>query len=330
MTCPPTNDERTEIWSRYWSQLAAHGTTAGSLAGGYEGTAIGHWWRARIVELEGRRRWLDVATGNGALPLIWSRCNVDPQARCDAVDLARIAVPWTAQLPPVLTQRLHWHAGVSAEDLPFETGCIDVAMSQYGFEYARRGEAIDELARVLRSGGALRLVMHHAGGRPAQLAKTEIGHIDELLAEDGLWCLACLLVEPFSRAGTPQGRAALSADPAMEALRQAFNRAQRRASESARGSACPDVLHEANDAVAALLERVTTRGAEAASDFARAWTAQLEDSRRRLAELRDHALDPTSLEELRHRLDTAFCDCHCEQLHDGEHCMAWALTATRR
>jgi len=329
---PDAADERSEVWSRYWSQLARGrgAAAAGSFSGGYAGTVIERWWRSCIGALNGHRRWLDVATGNGAVPLVWSQVNTDPDARCDAVDLARIEAPWTASLDAAKARRIVWHAGVSAEALPFDATSIDVAMSQYGFEYARRGEAIAELVRVLVPGGALRLVMHHAGGRPARLARVEVGHIDDLLGSGGLWTLAQRLIEPFSRSGTAAGRAMLAADSTMETLRQTFNEAQDRLNAMARVSLCPDVLRETTNAVASVLQRAASDGTVPAQALVQRWTQNLHDSRLRLVELQSHALDEAASADLRRRLEATFIDIVLDTVQEQGHLMGWALSATRR
>lgn len=284
----------------------------------------------QFAGLEGRRRWLDIATGNGALPLLWAQHNGDALARCDAVDVAQILTPKKDVHDAATLARIHWHSGTAAERLHFDAASVDVAMSQYGFEYAVRDEAVAEVARVLAPGGALRLVMHHADGRPAQLARAEIAHIDELTSPDGLWTLACKIAEPFSRSGSAEGRAALARDPALDVLRRAFNDAQDRGNQAAANSICPDVLHECNQAVAALLQRAVQQGLPAARKFEEQWSLHLRDSRMRLSELLEHALDASALTDLVSRLEPHCRFEACTPLHDGPYCMAWALSATRR
>lgn len=321
---------RAGVWTRYWSQQSPGSPQAGSFAGGYAGSAIEQWWRVCMGELSGRQCWLDVATGNGALPCIWSDVNSDPDARCAAVDIAEIHTPWLARIEADKARRIDWHSHTRAEALPFAAASVDVVMSQYGFEYAERRQAGEEIARVLAAGGALRLVMHHAAGRPAQLAQVELRHLDELCSENGFWTLACRLIEPFARSATPEGRALLAADAAAEASRQQFNAASDRLQDEARTSACPDVLHETFDAVAAILQRAVGQGAAAARSAAAGWSAHLQDSRLRLAELCAHALDESDTVAMSQLLAPWFCDIAIDRLTDRGHLMAWTLRATRR
>jgi hypothetical protein len=324
-------DERAKVWGRYWSLLAERSAPSGSFAGGYEGTAIGHWWRSQMQTLQQGTRWLDLATGNGALPRIWSREVSSDDARCDAVDVAQIAAPpWAEAMAAAQSRRLRWHGGVSAEFLPFDDGSFDVVMSQYGFEYAERAAALAEMARVLSTSGALRLVMHHAAGRPALLARAEIEHIDDLVSDGGLWTLTCRLIEPFARSATPEGRATLAADASMELLREAFNASQDRIRHVAHDSVCPDVLHETSDAVARVLQTAIGAGVPPASSLAQRWSQHLHDSRLRLSELLSHALDEPAASDLARCLQDEYDGVALDVIRDQSHLMGWCLRATRR
>ena len=65
------NDPRRQAWSSYWAQGALHSCT-GSFDARYSG-AIGAFWDAVVAEIPPGSRVLDLATGNGALPLrLWS------------------------------------------------------------------------------------------------------------------------------------------------------------------------------------------------------------------------------------------------------------------
>ena len=48
------------------------------------------------------------------------------------------------------------------EELPFADQRFGAVVSQFGFEYSRRDPAAGEIARVLRPGGAMSLLVHHA------------------------------------------------------------------------------------------------------------------------------------------------------------------------
>ena len=303
---------------------------SGSFAGGYAGSTIEAWWQQVLRSLPGRRHWLDLATGNGAVPRWWLGHCTDEQARMDAVDLATIHVPWAAGLPAAQQARLHWHSGVSIQALPFASGSLDVVTSQYGVEYTELTITVPEILRVLAPAGALRWVLHHQQSRPVTLARAECAHIDELLAHDGLWTRAQAMIAPMVLLSAPNGRDRLARDAVAQQARQHFDDAQARVQAQAQASPCPDVLHETQDAIASVLQRAVQAGSEAALALADRWQRHLADSRLRLQELVQHALDDDAMARLMRQLDAAGLQSRIDRLSDGPHLMAWSLLADRR
>jgi SAM-dependent methyltransferase len=95
---------------------------------------------------------LDVGGGSGRLleelaARGWTVHGVDPAPRL--VELARARVPHAARL-----------AVASAEELPFADGTFDAAVIIGVLEYTVVGRALDELGRVLRSGGRAVVGVH--------------------------------------------------------------------------------------------------------------------------------------------------------------------------
>ena len=325
---PPPSD-RQATWTRYWASIPA-ASASGSFSGGYAGTAIASWWQQQFVACGPGRRWLDLATGNGAVPRLWLDAVDDPSAEFDAVDLAEIHVPWMKSLPSARQARIRWHSGVSIESLPFGEDCFDVVISQYGVEYAEWARSVSEIDRVLAPRGSVRWVMHHASSRPVRLARAELVHIDQLLQPDGLWTLALDMIEPISRLATPAGREALALSSDADRIRQRFDAAQARTVAETGSSPCPDVLHETQDAIAAVLQRSVQAGPPAARELATRWRRHLDDSRLRLQELVRHALSIDDMAELRDRLNSLDFSTAVDHLAEGPHLMAWTLAADRR
>lgn len=325
---PPERD-RQATWTRYWASIPAS-AASGSFAGGYGGTAIASWWQRQFATVGRGRRWLDLATGNGAVPRLWLEGGDDPGAEFDAVDLADIHVPWVQALPAARQRRVQWHSGVSIEALPFDGGRFDVVTSQYGVEYTELARSVEESARVLAPRGAIRWMLHHASGRPVRLARAEMAHIEQLLQPDGLWTLAQDMIEPIAKLATPAGREALALSAEANRIRQSFDTAQARTSAEAQVSPCPDVLQETQDAIAAVLQRSVQAGPAAARELAGRWKRHLADSRLRLAELVRHALSVDDIDALRSRLDGLGFSATVEPLAEGPHLMAWTLAADRQ
>jgi SAM-dependent methyltransferase len=318
---------RRENWSRHWASGAAHSCvgTYGPLYGG----AIAAFWRAVLARLPAAARVLDIATGNGALPrLIVEDPALPARPTCDAIDLAAIAPGWIDALPAVQRQRVRFHAGVAAEDLPFALGSFDLVVSQYGIEYADLPRALAEAGRVLRPGGGFAAVMHHAQSRPVQLARLEIGHIEWLLSEAGLMAATRAMLEPLDRARSAAGRSALASDRAAELVRDDFNRVQDELTQrAARAPDGADVLFEARAGVMRAIQATMAEGRGAGERELALVTLMLADARARLLELVAHALDEPGLERAIAALGALAPHAQTAVLKEREHIMGWAVRA---
>jgi len=317
--------QRADIWSRYWATGAQH-SCAGSFGQQYEG-AIGAWWQQVFEGLGAHERVLDLATGNGAvLQLALKHCR-SRTVRLDGVDAGQVAAAWTSALTADEQDHVRIHGGVSTESLPFGDQAFDLATSQFGIEYTDLDRTVAEVRRVLRAGGSLRCVLHHADSQSARLARAEVDHIRWLLEPGGLLEAAMQLCEPFSRAVTPEGRAALAKSQAANALRERFNALQDERAQRALIGICPDVLHEASDAVTAAFRTATEHGALPAQALAQGFGQKLRDSEFRLCDLIDHALSLQSLGLLRQKLDALGFATTAGELSDAERLMGWWLRA---
>jgi SAM-dependent methyltransferase len=316
---------RAEVWTRHWASGSPH-SCAGSYGDTYGG-AFAAFWRGVLARTPAGARVLDLATGAGALPRLFLQLAPELGLDIDAVDLADVAPAWIHALPSDQAGRLRFHGRTALEQLPFGDASFDRVVSQYGLEYARRPEALDELRRVLRPGGGCALVFHHAEARPVRLARIELEHIDWLTSTDGLLAAARSMIDPMVRAATPAGRAGLATDHRALAARQTFNDAQERLEQRAR--AAPDgadVLLEARDAVAGALGLARTQGLHAGAESALAGLAtDLADARLRLRELRDCALDAPAAATLAEALAAASSTPTLDTLRDGSHLMGWTL-----
>ncbi|MCC7152863.1 MAG: class I SAM-dependent methyltransferase [Rubrivivax sp.] len=337
MTSPPRHapevkpatavpDPNTAVWSRYWAQGALH-SCATSYDGAYGG-ALAAFWRTQFVDLKPGQQVLDIATGNGALPQLLLQTMATTGFQCDAIDRAAIVPTWAAALPPTLRERLRFHAQIAAEQLPFADSRFDLVISQYGIEYAELPQALRELLRVLRPDGRVALVLHHAASRPALLARIELDHIGWLRAADGLLAAAADMVAPVVEAATAEGRARLSRSADAEALRQRFNAAQvalRQRLEARHDGA--DVLQEAQDATARVLQLAGTRGEAAARLALQRFHLALSDQQARLTGLCEHALDEPQVQQVGASLRAAGRAVNIAPLHEGPHLMGWSLVA---
>lgn len=313
-------DVRKAVWSRYWSHGIAH-SCGGSYGNRYEG-ALARFWRTACAGLRPGARMLDIATGNGAVPQLLLAHTAN-SISCDAIDLAQPEPGWIAGLSRHKRARIQFHGQQPAEMLPFPDAQFDLVSSQYGLEYTDLGRSVPEILRVLRPGGTVCLITHHADARPVRLAAAELSHLDWLQAPAGLLETAGAMIEPMARAATEAGRASLSGDAAAHAVRTRFNALQQEATALVAGSACPDALAEMRAALGQVLNVAAAQGAGKAYEALSLLEQALADSRVRLQELCDYALDEAGAISLAAALGGSAEN--IEPLFDNGMLMGWSM-----
>lgn len=315
----PTDDTaRKAAWTSYWATGGLH-SCIGSFAGNYTG-AIGRFWADVFDALKPGQRVLDLATGNGALPLMLVERRAQDGLRIDAVDLAELSPAWYR---PELHAGVCFHPGVAMEALPFEAGRFDLVVSQFGFEYADRGKALQECLRVLDGEGRLALVMHHAGSVLVEVGRVELANQTFLLGDSGLFPAARAVIPWFARA---RAGIDLRGNGEAAACRENYNVAMQALARQAVGSRAPDVLHETRDAVHALLAR-TGSDPSASLQALEAHREQLQQAQLRTAELIGHALDEADASAMVATLEQARpgAQVRCEPIGQAEGVLGWAL-----
>ncbi len=318
--------ERARSWSAYWATGALH-SCVGSFGGNYAGEVRG-FWRALASALPVGARLLDVATGNGALPALFIEDVPEGrQLQVDAVDLADVQPAWLASAPAAARERTRFHPGVRAEALPFADASFDVAVSQFGLEYTDTASSVAELRRVVRPGGTVALVLHASESLIVRQAREELRHLAWMLDEAHLLDTGGRLCEALALAATPEGIRRLEADPAAAALRSHYNALMSQASDRAERSPCPDVIVDAQQAIArALMASRAAGSAAVGQQQLEAMLAQLRESQLRLRELVECALDRPAVEALLAPLG-ATIERWVELRFDNRELMAWGLVA---
>lgn len=319
--------DRAQAWSDYWRQGALHSLPT-SYAGNYEG-AIRDFWATVLTGTNTGQRLLDLGTGNGALPLLTLELRSTDTPLIDAVDIATVAPDWQSALPTAQRERIRFHGSTRAERLPFSASCFDLACSQYGFEYTDTAAAGMEAARVLRPGGSLALVMHHAGSHLATVAAAEASVAETLLAPGGLLERAQTMVPWMGMAGRGE----------LDQLRASRDAAVDRASFNALTQELGTRSHSEGSLLAEALQRVfglmqaLQRGqvdTEAAAAHLASYADQLRQAALRSNELCRHALDDAGMSRLRGSLEAVgFRDIDTGLVHHQDMLMGWTLRATR-
>ena len=194
-------------WGQYWRETSASGSGCASGAAGIT-AACAKIWREFAAALPREAKVLDLATGNGAV-----------LAHLGSVraDLKLVGVDSAPDLGGAATGSDRLMAGVAMEALPFEGASLDAVTSQFGFEYGETPAIAREIARVLRPGGSLRLVIHHADSPVVAQGRAR---------REGLrWALAP--GSPLEQAANFAAARGLSSLPLPSALRSAPSEAAR-------------------------------------------------------------------------------------------------------
>jgi len=160
---------RANAWSEFWADNAQSHCVAGAPA---IVRALAAHWTSFAASLPMGVRVLDLGCRAGVVGSWMLEARRD--LRVSGIDSARI--------PRKLHPRLQLLPETTMEELPFADQRFGAVVSQFGFEYSRRDTAAREIARVLRPGGALSLLVHHAGSSVLATNRARAAVIEALLA----------------------------------------------------------------------------------------------------------------------------------------------------
>lgn len=315
-----------KAWSSLWASGVADTFGHADDAAAGPQPPLADQWRRWMSRLPAHTEVLDLGTGNGALPRLLLQACTDPTVRCEGVDLADAHPQWIERLPPAERERVRIHSRVSCEELPFPDASFSCVVSQFGIEYADLDRALPEALRVLQSGGLLRLAIHHPDGRPARLAREEITHA-QWLRESGWLDAARNMSLAMSLMGSTEGRLALNTQDRWQAIRLAFDGFQRRLSERAAASPCPDLLADAQNWLTQVFQAAARQGEGAARSGMGQIQELLEAGQLRLQDLLAHVVDRPGIEKLAQAVRATGRGTSIEVAEDNGHLMGWWLTA---
>jgi len=168
-------------WSLYWQ--GGHIDSCIANAGAEDRAIVSAVWKDLVSALPAAAKVLDLATGNGAVPL--DLLTADPELEITGVDLAQIAPDTLLDAAPLLS-RVQFLGGIDICKLPFEAHSFDAVTSQFGIEYAPLAQALAEVARVLKPRGRLRFLVHHVDSAVVAPAAELVAEIDHLYRDNGL------------------------------------------------------------------------------------------------------------------------------------------------
>ena len=324
----PGDDARAR-WDAYWR----HGfltSCADAFEGNYAGSIARHWddtFRA----LPDGACVLDVCTGNGAVAALAARHALERKVNFQiiGVDLATIEPAVALRDAPDLLAMIDFRARTPADATGLPSESVDLVMGQYAIEYTPLEQTFAELARIVRPGGTLSLVLHDPDSVILRTTHEELTHRARLSPPNDVISAAHELGTCVAGARA-RGVVALDQDPTAEAARHRLNDAAARITEAARESAHPEILLTALQHARQIFAAGTAGDATACTAAAEAARAELAANFARLDDLVNAAgagADRGALAELagQHGFENAE---HGDLRHDNL-LIGWIFTAHR-
>lgn len=327
-----------EEWSRFWERGTVT-TFEGHFRGNYD-AEIRDFWRAAFAPLAPGARVVDLATGNGAVALLaaeFARTESRPLEVLGldsaAIDGARLraAHPALAADYDAVTLR----GGVRLEATGLEEASVDLVTSQYGFEYGDTAAGSREIARILRPGGRVAMVLHHDASAILAQAREGLHQLRLCVEDERFLYLARRMIKLFRGLKPGQQRGGVRWTPGAIRLREELMAAAARLEQHAR-------LPEARRADAGFLEFIVPgvlrllEQSRALSPAAleQAWgeiEGEAEAYRLRMSDLVSAACSERDME----RIGAEFAAAHLEHAtwqplrYRGELLLGWTLEAVR-
>ncbi len=147
-----------ESWDSYWQGAQTSGAYTGG--GASHPLVTSFWTHFFVIAKSGNSspKIIDIASGNGAVVECANKVFEEQLPEFTCLDISGSAIR-------ILEERFPGVHGIVADaaSIPLDSASFDIATSQFGVEYAGR-EALDELTRLIVSGGELALLLHHRSG----------------------------------------------------------------------------------------------------------------------------------------------------------------------
>lgn len=305
-------------WSVFWRQ--GHSTTFGDyFKQGYDGV-VASWWQSQLEALEAGATVLEIGCGNCSL--LPGLVKSGKRARYVGVDLAHVEVSEIARqgldesgIDVVL------HGETPAENIPEDDASVDVAASVFGIEYSDLEKSLGEVQRLLKPGGRLVALLHHAGSVVTSMSRRALAEYNEQDLES---VIAALGVISKARDETPE-LSELKNNPDAERAREEINRL----AGKYLGNTDP------NTGNATMFELLTNAlkffkmmGADSAErrQFIESLGAEHRASQERFDQMVAVALDESGIEQLQVKLDgLGFTNTRVDAIHTNNEILAWEL-----
>ena len=223
-----------------WLQFWRHGSVTTFERRGnsnYDGE-IRDFWERQFAALTPRARVVDLATGNGAVALLAAEYSAKHQLNLavDGLDKAEIQPGNDLQEAEAARKWLagiRFRGGAPNESTGLESECADLVTSQYGFEYGDPAASAREAVRIIKPGGRIALITHHANSAVVREAREGLEQYRLCLAQEQLLTRARRVVDAMATAESEFEKRMLKHDAKTENLRRKLNAAVARVQQQA-------------------------------------------------------------------------------------------------
>ena len=213
-----------------WTQFWRHGSVTTFERSGnpnYDGE-IREFWQLQFGTLPPGARVVDLATGNGAVALLAAEYSSKNgmQFEIDALDKAEIRPQRDLEQAKSAQEWLsavRFHGGAPNERTGLENECADLVTSQYGFEYGDPAASSREIMRVLKPGGRIAFITHHANSVVVREATEGLEQHRLCLEREQLLAKARQVIDAMAAAGSNFEKRLLQHDSKAEHLRRKLN-----------------------------------------------------------------------------------------------------------
>jgi SAM-dependent methyltransferase len=323
-------------WSRYW-QRGTVTTFEGHFRDNYDAEIRDFWWR-QFEPIPDGGALVDLATGNGALPLLAARYAREhgrsfsilglDSAALDPARLREARPELAADLDSVTLV-----GNTSLEDTGLEAAFADLVTSQFGFEYGDTAAGAREAFRILRPGGRLAMILHHAQSAILDQAREGLVQVGLCVEQERLPALARRLIKLLPSMERAAERNVPLSPGARKLRDQMLQSVERLKLHALR----PEV--RAADAgfieflVPTLMRLVDQSRALAPGAVELAWKAiwgEIDSYRLRMADLVSAARSEDGMATIREQLEAAgFGEARTGRLEYGDRLLGWTLEAGR-
>jgi ubiquinone/menaquinone biosynthesis C-methylase UbiE len=175
------NEIENLAWTIYWAE--DHLQSFVATDGNADKQVLNSIWQEFARSLNDGARVLDLATGNGSVPV--TLLSAREQLQIDAVDQAAID-PIQFVKGVTELEAVNFYPDIDVNLLPFTSDSFDAITSQFGIEYAGLLEATGKTLEVLKTNGRMSFLIHHSDSAIVDSSRAKLREMEQLLNEGGL------------------------------------------------------------------------------------------------------------------------------------------------